>query len=285
MARFLFWNLYGQQRRNAARRAEFLCRALRNLVTSQEIDVLLFAECKIPPEQLGRALNGTGPETYHRLDTRSRRIESWTRLPQKFFHERLNESRLSISELTIPGNLPVLFVAAHLKDPSRLTKEADRGSEATAVANSIRKQESLSGHNRTFVIGDLNMNPFETGMLDFRGLHSVMTRRLTEAVSKYKIREEFTCFYNPMWSLLGDNSPGPAGSYYFADAESATNPFWHMYDQLLIRPELLNTFRTVEILNGDGRISFLTKSGRPRKHSLSDHLPLLFEFEFQEVKS
>ena len=40
-------------------------------------------------------------------------------------------------------------------------------------------------------------------------------------------------FYNPMWSLFGDFSPGPPGTYYYS--ESAHNAFfWYMFEVMEI---------------------------------------------------
>lgn len=55
---------------------------------------------------------------------------------------------------------------------------------------------------------------------------------------------------------------------------------WNMFDQVLIRPELLPYFRTkeLEILTGDGETSFLTaRSGVPGAQNGSDHLPIVFK--------
>jgi len=57
--------------------------------------------------------------------------------------------------------------------------------------------------------------------------------------------------------------------------------FWHMFDQVLIRPALLNYFdnRNLQILRTAGEVSLVTKNGLPDK-SKSDHLPLLFKLNF-----
>ena len=48
-------------------------------------------------------------------------------------------------------------------------------------------------------------------------------------------------FYNPMWNLFGDYSPGPPGTYYYSDSTHKVF-FWNMFDQVLIRPDLLDRF-------------------------------------------
>ena len=79
-----------------------------------------------------------------------------------------------------------------------------------------------------------------------------------------------------MWSLLGDASAGPPGSYYRRKSEQVAY-FWHMYDQVLIRPELLPKFKNenLKILENDGSVPIL-RNGIPDSKIASDHLPILF---------
>ena len=78
-----------------------------------------------------------------------------------------------------------------------------------------------------------------------------------------------------MWGYFGDKSPGPPGTYYY----SATNPinyFWNIYDQVLVRPGVLDWFHDLSILDHDGKESLLSGNGLPNKSQASDHLPLIF---------
>jgi hypothetical protein len=87
-------------------------------------------------------------------------------------------------------------------------------------------------------------------------------------------------FYNPMWSLFGDWSPGPAGTYYYSNSEHRVF-FWNIFDQVLIRPDLLDRFSNEElkVLDSDGNVSFLSPRGVPNVKLGSDHLPILFKLE------
>ena len=55
--------------------------------------------------------------------------------------------------------------------------------------------------------------------------------------------------------------------------------FWHIVDQVLLRPDMLDSFRNEElrILTEDGEQSFLSRNGLPNTSVASDHLPLLFK--------
>ena len=56
--------------------------------------------------------------------------------------------------------------------------------------------------------------------------------------------------------------------------------YWNMFDQVLIRPSLIDCFRndSLKILDSDGMQS-LTRTGRPEQGAASDHLPILFGLE------
>jgi len=49
--------------------------------------------------------------------------------------------------------------------------------ECIRLADEIRREELGIGHERTVLMGDFNMNPFEIGMISATGLHAVMDRR------------------------------------------------------------------------------------------------------------
>jgi hypothetical protein len=57
--------------------------------------------------------------------------------------------------------------------------------------------------------------------------------------------------------------------------------FWHLFDQVLIRPDLLRFFRNESlcILTEDGHWSFLSSRGTPGSAEVSDHLPVLFALD------
>ena len=88
--------------------------------------------------------------------------------------------------------------------------------------------------------------------------------------------EEHPFFYNPMWGCFGDRTPGPPGSFYLGTSKPV-NYFWNIYDQVLLRPGLVDALRDLAILDTDGSESLLTKAGLPQTSGGSDHLPLFFQ--------
>jgi hypothetical protein len=124
------------------------------------------------------------------------------------------------------------------------------------------------------------MNPFESGVVGAEGLHAVMDQRIARKISRTVRGEEKFFFYNPMWSYLGDYPSGPPGTYYYSSSRQV-NFFWNMFDQVIIRPELLEFFDqgSLRILTLAGSTNLLNSSGVPDTKISSDHLPIMFGLE------
>src|SRR5258708_19475778 len=101
-----------------------------------------------------------------------------------------------------PFGRELLIVAVHL--PSKLYQtDDDQAFYARRLSEEISEQEKEIGHNRTMVIGDFNMDPFETGMILADGLHAVMDKNIAKDRNRNVRGKSYPLFYNPMWSRLG----------------------------------------------------------------------------------
>jgi hypothetical protein len=149
--------------------------------------------------------------------------------------------------------------------------------KCTAFARTIGEVEQEVGHDRTVLVGDLNMNPFESGMVSAAGLNATMARDQASKGFRTVQGRQYPFFYNPMWGHFGDRDRNPAGTYY-RDSGQHVNYYWNMFDQVLIRPSLLDMFPQdgVEIVTHAGTAPLLTSGGAPDLAKGSDHLPLLF---------
>ena len=83
-------------------------------------------------------------------------------------------------------------------------------------------------------------------------------------------------FYNPMWNFLGDFNE-PYGTYYCSSGDTV-NPYWNVYDQVIIRPALRARFvdSNLRIITETTKLSLLDKNRHPDSR-ISDHLPIIFE--------
>jgi hypothetical protein len=114
-------------------------------------------------------------------------------------------------------------------------------------------------------------------MVGADALHAVMSRHIAARATRLVAGEERRFFYNPMWNHFGDHPPCPPGTYYYRGSNQVVF-FWNMFDQVLIRPDLLEFFRDedLSILDSAGGTQLLTAGGTPDTSIGSDHLPILF---------
>lgn len=158
------------------------------------------------------------------------KITIFTKFPRKFIQPISEDSRLTIRHLKLPGAIDILLSVVHF--PSKLHwRESSQTAESVYLSETIRRAEANVGHSRTILVGDLNMNPFEAGVVNANGLHGVMSRRIAQKRSRKILQKEYPFFYNPMWGLFGDTKSEPPGTFYYTNAEH-TCFFWHMYDQI-----------------------------------------------------
>ena len=271
MVRFLFWNI---KRRPLQDR-------LANLVRYHDVDVIMLVECMLPPEDLLFAVNAAASSEYQETMTLLDTIAVYSRLPKRSVEtlEDNPDMRVTIRRVEVPAGKELLLVVAHF--PSKLFwSDVSQNQPCIQLARTVRRWEERLGHSRTVVVGDLNMNPFEAGIVASYGLHATMARDVALRETRTIQGEDYSFFYNPMWGCFGDALDGPPGTYYDTRAE-AVNYFWNIFDQVLIRPSLVGAFRndSLRILSSDGANSLATSHGFPDGRSASDHFPILFDLD------
>ncbi len=147
---------------------------------------------------------------------------------------------------------------------------------ATQYSSEISEIEKLRNHKRTILLGDFNMNPFDSGMLMPNGFNATSSTEIAQR----KIRKIGVCnyyyFYNPMWSLLGDRiylseKNKVPGSYYY-DKPNADGVHWNLFDSIIVRPDLIESidYSTLRIEEVTPQKDF------KRNNQFPDHYPLLF---------
>jgi hypothetical protein len=272
---FLFWNTNRRP----------LLNLVSTIVHEYEIDVLILAECEIPLTSLLTELNTNEAAKFSAPPNPSAYFTILVRFPSDSLQLVRDIGGMSIRRLAPPIGNDLLFVALHLQS-KLFSTEAEQSLFCTRLIKYIEEAEEAAGHRRTIVLGDLNMNPFESGVVGAEGFHAVMDRRIAERGKRKVQGQERRFFYNPMWSYLGDASVGPAGTYYYYGSGQISY-FWNMFDQVLIRPDLLSRFddEDVKVLSSAGSISLLSAQQIPDRRAGSDHLPILFRIDLKEIST
>ena len=277
MLSILFWNVMGNQTLTWEARSSALSTHIARIMSAFGVDVLLLAESGFEPPEVVDALNGGKPGAFCHPTSNSRRIQLFSRLAASSVVDQFNDSsdgRLTIRRLTTPSNGEILLAALHFQSQIVWTAE-EQALQATVVQQDIAETEDVVGHQRTVLVGDLNMNPFDLGVVGAQALNAVMTCELARSEERTVAGRPYRFFYNPMWGFFGDRTPGPPGTY-FCSASSPRSYYWNVFDQVLLRPGLMDFLAELRILDGYGRESLLTERGRPRSSDVSDRLPVLF---------
>ncbi|OHB59995.1 MAG: hypothetical protein A2167_06825 [Planctomycetes bacterium RBG_13_46_10] len=105
------------------------------------------------------------------------------------------------------------------------------------------------------------------------GLNAMMTRSCVAKGTRRHLGKDYDFYYNPMWSLFGDNTRGPAGTVY--DTSNQGPYGWSMLDQVLFHHSIVPLFHDVEILTSAGGYSLMDENGHPDAKNFSDHFPIL----------
>lgn len=263
--KFVFWNIMKKP----------IARIISDVVEEHSVDVVILAESVDDAAILGH-LNADTDNLFHLTDSRRTRVVIYTRFPREYVQSEHHSDYLTVRRICLPQRRELLLAAIHFPS-KRFMSSSDQAAMASRVSEEIRSVESRVGHSRTILVGDLNMNPFDVGMVSSNGLHAVMTKHIARKQFRTVRKNSYPYFYNPMWGRFGDETEGPPGTYYRASS-SFVEYFWHTFDQVLIRPDLLDLFdsTTMRVLTGCERTSFVRSSGIPEASRVSDHLPLVF---------
>ena len=267
----LFWNVQKKD----------LTAQIVNIARSKDVDILVLAENPVSSVQLIQALNTNGAYYFqnHPL-SQCKKITIVTKFHYDSITPVEEDNRTTIRHVTLPMGGDFLLTALHLVDKGNFTSES-QNEAASLVASQLVQVEAREQIDRHIVVGDFNMNPFETGMIKVNGFHGTMSSEVAGRGFRTVQQREYPYFYNPTWSLFGDLNKDVSGTYYYLHAEHVCYE-WNMFDQVLIRPSMVGNFvkGSLEIIQHDSVISLVTNRNVPNKTTYSDHLPLFFTLKF-----
>jgi exonuclease III len=146
------------------------------------------------------------------------------------------------------------------------------------VREALTFHEAKVGHDRTVVMGDLNANPFESPIGSTSGMNAVMTRAIAKGGERVVLNRSYSFFYNPMWNLFGDDPTDDAPGTYYYRGPDPHELYWHMLDQVLVRPSLIDRFDigSLGIVKTIGTDRLHRNTGIPNRTHYSDHFPIVF---------
>ncbi|MGL5795689.1 MAG: hypothetical protein ACRC06_15075, partial [Waterburya sp.] len=163
MTTILFWNI---NKKPLLSEIIFLCH-------KNEVDILVLAECELSDVEILQAINPNLERKYLAPFNPSSYLSFFYRYPPECISLVRDDGRTAIRRISPPIGDDFILVALHLPSKLRM-QDKEQIFECIRVIQSIEEAESRLGHDRTIVIGDFNMNPFETGMVSADGFHAVM---------------------------------------------------------------------------------------------------------------
>lgn len=168
------------------------------------------------------------------------------------------------------------------------TKKFSRSWDISSTNEAQRFRELVESSEKgvagTVCLGDFNTNPYDIAMSSPTGLNAVMCRNVARRkipnINKNGKEIGVKWFFNPMWSLMGDQLSGKQPGSFCLKIEESDSRFWVMPDQVIIRPG-----NAQSIQSGWPKIfSYFSNSGSlinngPRgfggiNDKISDHLPI-----------
>ena len=276
MTNFLFWN--------TNRKA--LDEIIVELVWELEVDVLLLIERGQGIDSLLVTLDRIGPFQVVGSQPRFHLLTRFAASSVERVKPVAEESRSDYWHLQLPGQVDVLLVGVHGYDILRYSPAKREMLLAKIAANIRLIEERTTGHKRTIVFGDFNANPFDSVVGSLRGLHAIPIPAVAGQHSRPCEGHQHEFFYNPMWAHFGISGGSPPASYYYYKYEPH-ELFWHMLDQVVLRPAALPFFPEGElkIIHEVAGASLLREDGTPDAKLASDHLPLFFRLDLKKGRN
>lgn len=269
----LFWNLS---------KNEEILGHLTCLAGANAIDVFVLAECPADLVPTIASLSSIGVGTYREEYADRAKVRALTRLGESDFKHAFTGLGRDLAIWTaktdklIPSE--VFIAGVHLQSKFGGASDTDQALAANEVIEEIVDMEDNRNHRHTILVGDFNMNPYDPGMTSVAAVHGLMTKNLAELPDRVYRQQLRRRFYNPMWGLFGDRTPGPAGTHYW-QSTVPHNAHWRILDQVLVRPLLIESLVELSILEDDGNHSLLSNDGFPSRTHMSDHLPVMFRLD------
>ena len=262
--KYLFWNTHKNEQINPV-----LC----DLIVENGISVVVLAEYTADIKDLIKLLNTYGISMQQIITIGCERIHILGQVGIRI-EPKLQTDRSSIQ--VIEGN--TILCGVHLNSPIYSDNADRREIDIEQIVNDILNLEKELDTKNTIIVGDFNINPYDKSCVSARYFHGIPVYEEAIRESRTVVGREFHMFYNPMWNFLGDFRE-PYGTYYHSSADTV-NPYWNVYDQVIIRPALRKRFvdDNLRIITGTTTVSLLDKNKHP-DCTISDHLPITFEIK------
>lgn len=266
MYRIVFWNVNRKDLRG------HVC----SIGATSKADAIVLNENSVPRGDTLVALKKhVSADFFYPNAISDERFHCFCRTRSMDLSELHSGNRVSVRRMKL-GSRRALLGLFHGVD-IRNNDASQRQAFAHLVADDLRMVIDSEDTNNLVILGDFNMNPYESGMGLASGFNAMMTRSCTVRGARTYNGHPYDFYYNPMWSLFGDNTAGPAGTVH--DTSNQGPYGWSMLDQVLLHQSMIDSFHRVQILTHAGTTALTKQNGRPDAAGASDHLPILVDLK------
>lgn len=261
--RILFWNTYQNDKINTI---------LTEIIMENHINIVILAEYNADIYSLITELRSNNIIMEKYITTGCKRIQIIGNITN--VKPELQTDHVSMQII----NDEIILCCIHLSSQIYSNSEGVREIEISKIIQDIQSLEIKLKTSNTIVVGDFNSNPFDKALIDARLFHSLPYYDIAKRKVRTIAGQEFQMFYNPMWNFLGDFKQ-PYGTHYYG-GNKTDNIFFHLYDQVIIRPDLRERFvdGSLKIVT-ETKSRFLLKAKGIPDENISDHLPIIFEIK------
>lgn len=260
--KFLFWNTHNNKKINYI---------LKQLIKENNIHIVILAEYDADISELLSGLH-----LFKYVTVGCNRIKILGRISPSCV---LPSSQSDYASFQII-NGKIILCCVHLPGKIYCSSALDREKAIAQINYDIDVLERQIGSENTVVVGDFNLNPYESSLIRLNCFRSLPICEETKNAGK-KDNFESKPFYNPMWNFFGDFK-FPYGTYYYKGNGNGENIFWHIFDQVIIRPAMRDKFveESLKIITETDSLYLFDENKHPRK-DISDHFPIMFEIREQ----
>lgn len=261
--KFLFWNTHKNESINTT---------LSELIIENHVSIVILAEYFASIEELISILASNGIKMKHYYSGCDR-IKLLGSLEGVELEPKRDTSNATIQII----NGKDILCGVHLNCQLYSEHKEYREILIEQIVYDIQEVEKEIGTENSIVVGDFNINPYDSSCIDARYFHGIPVYNEAKRKSREVAGKKYFMFYNPMWNFLGDFKQ-PYGTYYHNNGTQ--NTYWNIFDQVIFRPVLRKRFvdKSFKILTETQTKYLLDRNGHPDKN-ISDHLPIIFEFQ------
>jgi len=267
----LFWNTNIPKSNN--KKADNINSSLVEMVLENDVDILSLAEYSENIQQLCDTLNASSKKNYVPAPiVGAYRVTAITN--ENYQVEPIIENNHYAIIKIVMGSKEIIFAMIHNISKLRYSDKAQRVKLRQFHECIVKLENNLKCFN-TLAIGDFNANPFEEATVGSDGMHAIPYYKNSKIrESREVLGEVRKMFYNPTWKLFGSRDI-PFATYFYNDSGEPVNFYWNAFDQVMIRPSLIDFFDTdkIKIITETTNHPLLAGE-KPDKIKYSDHLPL-----------